>query len=198
MGFDKRYKGIDEYAVRIIKFKARQLVGRVGFTESDREDLEQEMMLDLLQRLSKYDPERAQRNTFIARVVDHKIATIIEARKAGLRDYRLCRCSLDDRFEYGEYEDSFCIERMEIIDQEDYLMRTGKISRPSCELRDLSIDVRQAIEKLPPELRELCRRLDTDTVTEISRDTGIPRGTIYESIKKMRAIFEDAGLRDYL
>ena len=40
MGFDKRYKGIDEYAVRIIKFKARQLVGRVGFTESDREDLE--------------------------------------------------------------------------------------------------------------------------------------------------------------
>lgn len=197
MGFDKRYKGIDEYAVRIIKFKARQLVGRVGFTAYDRADLEQEMMLDLLQRLSKYDPERAQRNTFIARVVDHKVATIIEARKAGVRDYRLC-CSLDDCFEHSEYEDNFCIERMEIIDQDDYLMRTGKVSRPPSELRDLSLDVRQAIEKLPPELRELCRRLDTDTVTEISRDTGIPRGTIYESIKKLRAIFEDAGLRDYL
>ena len=126
MGFDKRYEGIDEYAVRIIKYKARQLVGRVGFTESDREDLEQEMMLDLLQRLPKYNPDRAQRNTFIARVVEHKIATIIEARKAGLRDYRLCRCSLDDRFEYGEYEDSFCIERMEIIDQEDYLHAHGQ------------------------------------------------------------------------
>ena len=48
MGFDKRYEGIDEYAVRIIKYKARQLVGRVGFTESDREDLEQEMILDLI------------------------------------------------------------------------------------------------------------------------------------------------------
>ncbi len=198
MGSINHCEGIDEYAVQIIKFKAKQLVGRVGLTDSDREDLEQEMILDLLQRLPKYDPARAQRNTFIARVVDHKIATIIEARKAGLRDYRLCRCSLDDRFEYGEYEDGFCIERMEIIDQEDYLMRTGKISRPPSELRDLSIDVRQAIEKLPPELRELCRRLDTDTVTEISRDTGIPRGTIYESIKKLRAIFEDAGLRDYL
>ena len=33
MGFDKRYEGIDEYAVQIIKYKARQLVGRVGFTE---------------------------------------------------------------------------------------------------------------------------------------------------------------------
>jgi DNA-directed RNA polymerase specialized sigma24 family protein len=118
MGFDKRYEGIDEYAVRIIKYKARQLVGRVGFTESDREDLEQEMLMDLLQRLPKYNPDRAQRNTFIARVVEHKIATIIEARKAGLRDYRLCRCSLNDQFESGEYEDSFCIERMETIDQD--------------------------------------------------------------------------------
>ena len=72
---------------------------RSGFTESDRDDLEQEMMLDLLQRLPKYNPDRAQRNTFIARVVEHKIATLIEARKAGLRDYRLCRCSLNDRFE---------------------------------------------------------------------------------------------------
>ena len=195
MGFDKRYEGIDEYAVRIIKYKARQLVGRVGFTESDREDLEQEMILDLLQRLPKYDPDRAQRNTFIARVVEHKIATIIEARKAGLRDYRLCNCSLNDRL---EDEEGGSVERMETIDQEDYLRRTGRLSRPASELRDLSLDVRKAIEKLPPELRELCRRLDTDTVTEISRDTGIPRGTIYESIKKLRAIFEDAGLRDYL
>jgi RNA polymerase sigma-70 factor (ECF subfamily) len=60
------------------------------------------------------------------------------------------------------------------------------------------MDIRKAVESLPPELRELCMRLATDTVMEISRDTGIPRGTIYESIKKLRTIFEDAGLRDYL
>ena len=65
----KHCEGIDEYAVQIIKFKAKQLVGRVGLTDSDREDLEQEMILDLLQRLPKYNPDRAQRNTFIARVV---------------------------------------------------------------------------------------------------------------------------------
>jgi len=195
MGFDKRYKGIDEYAVRIIKFKARQLVGRVGFTESDREDLEQEMILDLLQRLPKYNPDRAQRNTFIARVVEHKIATIIEARKAGLRDYRLCNCSLNERL---EDEEGGSVERMETIDQEDYLRLTAGLSRSTAELRDLSIDVRQTIEKLPPELRELCRRLGIDTVTELSRDTGVPRGTIYESLKKLRAILEVAGLKDYL
>jgi RNA polymerase sigma-70 factor (ECF subfamily) len=195
MGSINHCEGIDEYAVQIIKFKAKQLVGRVGLTDSDREDLEQEMILDLLQRLPKYNPDRAQRNTFIARVVEHKIATIIEARKAGLRDYRLCNCSLNERL---EDEEGGSVERMETIDQEDYLRLTGGLSRSTAELRDLSIDVRQAIEKLPPELRELCRRLGIDTVTELSRDTGVPRGTIYESLKKLRANLEAAGLKDYL
>ncbi len=195
MGSINHCEGIDEYAVQIIKFKAKQLVGRVGLTDSDREDLEQEMILDLLQRLPKYNPDRAQRNTFIARVVEHKIATIIEARKAGLRDYRLCNCSLNERL---EDEEGGSVERMETIDQEDYLRLTAGLSRSTAELRDLSIDVRQTIEKLPPELRELCRRLGIDTVTELSRDTGVPRGTIYESLKKLRAILEVAGLKDYL
>jgi len=195
MGYENRYQGIDDYAVRIIRYKARQLVGRVGFTESDRQDLEQEMVFDLLRRLPKFKPERAQRNTFIARVVEHNIATIIEAQKAGMRDYRLCSCSLNDRF---ENEEGGSVERIDTINQDDYLQRTGKLSRPISDLRGLSIDVRSAVEKLPPELRELCKRLQIESVTDISRDTGIPRGTIYESIKKLRALFEDAGLRDYL
>jgi RNA polymerase sigma-70 factor (ECF subfamily) len=195
MGYENRYQGIDDYAVQIIRYKARQLVGRVGFTESDRQDLEQEMMFDLLRRLPKFKPERAQRNTFIARVVEHKVATIIEAQKAGMRDYRLCSCSLSDRF---ENEEGGSVERIDTINQDDYLQRTGKLSRPISDLRGLSIDVRSAVEKLPPELRELCKRLQIKSVTEISRDTGIPRGTIYESIKKLRTLFEDAGLKDYL
>ena len=52
--------------------------------------------------------------------------------------------------------------------------------------------------RLPPKLRELCRRLKTETVAEIARDTGVSRAVIYESITKLRAIFEEAGLRDYL
>lgn len=195
MGYENRYQGIDDYAVRIIKYKARQLVGRVGFTESDRQDLEQEMVFDLLRRLPKFKPERAQRNTFIARVVEHKVATIIEAQKAGMRDYRLCPCSLNDRF---ENEEGGSVERIDTINQDDYLQRTGNLSRPISDLRGLSIDVRSAVENLPPELRDLCKRLQVESVTEISRDTGIPRGTIYESIKKLRTLFEDAGLKDYL
>ena len=195
MGFDKHDDGIDPYAVQLIKYKARQLVGQAGFTVSDRDDLEQELVLDLLRRLPKFDSERAQLNTFIARVVEHRIATLIEARKAGIRDYRRCPFSLNDRF---EDEEGRSVERVDTLDQEDYLLRTGAQSRPADELSALTIDVAAVLERLPLELRELCRRLKAESVTEISRDTGVPRGTIYESIKKLREIFEDARLKDYL
>ena len=195
MGVDNSDDGIDPYAAGLIRFKARQLVGQAGFTASDREDIEQELRLDLLRRRPKYNPKRAQLNTFIARVVEHRLASLIEAQKAGIRDYRRCRCSLNECFEDA---DGRSVERVDTFDQEDYLLRTGAQSRPSEELNRLAIDVAAVLETLPPELRELCRRLKAETVTEISRDTGVPRGTIYESIKKLREIFKDAGLRNYL
>ncbi len=134
-------------------------------------------------------------NTFIARVVEHKIANLIKAQKAGIRDYRRCRCSLNDRF---EDEDGRSVERIDTLDQERNGPHTGTQSRPSDELRFLAIDMGFVLETLPPELRDLCQRLVAETVTEISRSTGVPRGTIYESIKRLRKIFRDAGLKDYL
>jgi len=49
MGSENRYPGLDEFAVKLIKRKARQLAGRAGFLQADRQDLEQEMAMDLLQ-----------------------------------------------------------------------------------------------------------------------------------------------------
>lgn len=195
MGFDKRDGGIDEYAVQLIRYKSGQLAGKAGFRVSDRDDLEQELVFDLWRRMPRYDSARARRNTFIARVVEHKIASLIEAQKAAMRDYRRCRWSLNDRIEDA---DGRSLEREETIDQDDYMLRTGARSRPAEELRDLAIDVSALLETLPPELRELCRRLEAETVSEVSRATGVPRGTLYESIRKLRKICEEAGLKEYL
>ncbi len=192
---NKYDEGIDPYAVEIIRFKARQLVGQAGFTVADREDLEQELILDLLRRMPKYDSKRAKRNTFIARVVEHKIANLIEAQTASDRDYRRCRCSLNELF---KDEDGRMVERAEKLDQEDCLLRTLVQPRAAEELRSLALDVAAIVETLPPELRAFCRRLGQETVSEISRDTGVPRGTLYKSIHRLWEIFEDASLKDYL
>ena len=157
-----RYHGIDAYTVRLITFKAKQLTAQPGFSATDREDIEQELLLDLLRRQPKYDPDRAQNNTFVARVVEHRAATLIEERKAGLRDYRLQAFSLNDHI---EDEDGGCCERSETFDQDDYLLRTGRQARSSDELRDLGIDVRTVVDGLPDAMRSVCRRLMTYTVS---------------------------------
>ncbi len=195
MEFKNRYDGMNEYAVWIIKHKARQLIGSAGFTESDREDLEQEMMLDLLRRLPKYDSSKAQRNTFITCIVEHRVSTIIEERLAGKQDWRLCTASMNDRLDLNE---DGSVERLEVYDMDEYLRQTGRFSRTPSECLELSIDLGCAIASLPPELRVLCERLKTESVTEISRDTGIPRGTLYGWIKKIRILFKNMKLRDYL
>ncbi len=78
------------------------------------------------------------------------------------------------------------------------MLRTGAQPGPSDELSALFIDVDVVLEALPPGLRELCRRLKDEPVTGISCDTGVPRGTSQESIKKIREIFDDPSLKEYL
>jgi RNA polymerase sigma-70 factor (ECF subfamily) len=121
MGNENRYDGLDEYAVKLIRHKARQLVGRAGFVEADRHDLEQDMAVDLLRRLPRFDPRLAKRETFIARIVEHRVATILEAQRAGVRDYRRCARSLDERrtYENGETSDG-----PPLLDQAEYLRET--------------------------------------------------------------------------
>jgi RNA polymerase sigma-70 factor (ECF subfamily) len=190
-----RYDGLDDYAVNLIRYKARQLSGRVGFVEADCDDLEQDMVMDLLRRLPRFDPARAKRETYIARIVEHRVATIIEAHKAGLRDYRRVAGSLDERRpdDGGASGDS-----PPVLDQDAYRRESLASARRDEDLHNLRRDLEQAFGELPPELRALCLRLFTSTVSEISRETGVPRGTVYESIQKLRTRFEHAGLAAYL
>jgi RNA polymerase sigma-70 factor (ECF subfamily) len=196
MGFEKCCEGINEYAAQLIKNKARQLVGHVGFTESDREDLEQEMMLDLLVRLPKFDPSKAASTTFVAMVVDRKISKIIRHRTQEKRDYRRIVSSCNDPI---EDRDGTTIEREQTISKDEIDLQTGKHARPEAERIDMRLDVSFAISELPPELQALARRLMDQSIAEAARELGVPRSTLYETgIARLRNFFEDRGLSEYL
>lgn len=196
MEVENRYDGVDEYAIKFITFKANQLVGTAGFTKSDVPDLEQELMFDLHRRLPRFDRSKAKKTTFIARVVEHRIATILEERKAGKRDYRRVGHSLNERIDYGEGD--WSIEKSANVDQEDYWRQRGCSSRSLIEIGDLGVDLAVLLENLPEDLRDLCLRLTRQTITEVSKETGVPRSTIYDALKRIRNLFESAGLREYL
>lgn len=189
MGVVQQDGQLNQWAASLIKKKARSLVGKNGFTDSDQEDIQQELWLHLLRRQNRYDPGRGKEITFIAWVIDNRIRTIIEHRKAGKRSCDAAVQSLDDQV--GPQTD---MERHEVIDRETYLQATGQISRPQAELQDLKLDVASAISFLPPGLRTTCFLLMRYTITEASRRTGIPRTTLNDRRCQIRRIFEERGL----
>jgi RNA polymerase sigma-70 factor (ECF subfamily) len=174
--------------------KYAELIGKAGFTESDCEDLAQDMKLDLWQRLSKFDPSKAPLKAFTDRVVRHKVASIIEGRRAQRRDCRR-QCSLNASLQDADHKST---ERGDTIDQGQVYRRTGPPSHPLEDLRDLEVDVDHVLPRLPPRLRDICRRLRAKTPTEVSQETGIPRGSLYAAIEELRRRFKDAGLQKYL
>ncbi|MCX5682319.1 MAG: sigma-70 family RNA polymerase sigma factor [Planctomycetota bacterium] len=190
MNLRNKYDGIEQDAVLLIRSKATQLVGQHGFTASDREDIEQELMLDLFQHLPRFNPKRARRKTFINRVVCHTVVRLIRRQDAGRRDHRRNDNSLN---EDARLPDGQTTGGANTLNEE--------ANQPGC--TDLAgdllvLDVQAVIALLPEYLRDMAVRLRTQTAAQAAREMGVARSTVYKRILELRQFFGKAGLRDYL
>ena len=195
MDANHKQQEISEYAATVIRCKARQLVGKAGFRKHDIEDIEQEMTLDLLSRLPKFDPDKAAHSTFVARVIERKISKLIRHRRQEMRDYRREACSLNELVMNGDGETT---ERACTVDQDEADIHAGRRSRTREDEAHLRLDVSLVLSGLPDDLRAVAEHLMTETVTEAAKSLGVPRTTLYGAIGRLRQIFEDEGLREYL
>jgi len=171
---------LDRFAQGIIRRKVQLLVSRAGFTKQDRQDLEQELVLRLLQSLEMFDPEQAHPNVFITTVIERAVAMILRKRRAKKRDGGVV-CSLDQR----QTKEG---KSPEPIDP-----------RPSDQdTFDLASDLAEVLARLPDDLRALAERLKSQSLSQAARDLGVPRSTLQRQVQRLRRCFEDAGLRIYL
>lgn len=194
MDTSKKQYGIDDYAEELIHHKARQMVGNAGFTADDIEDIEQEMRLDLLQRLPKFDPSKATYKTFVSRLVERQISDMIRHSEQEGRDYRREESSLQDAAEFGGDGDE-AMERIETVSQDEQDHRFGRQIRSEQERHELRLDIPVALSKLPPDLRELAELLQTMSIAQAARELGIPRTTLYYSrLPQLRQAFRAMGL----
>jgi len=190
MNLQNRYEGIEKDAVLLVRSKAKQLVGRYGFTKSDRADIEQELMRDLCQHLPRFNPKRANRKTFINRIVDHAVVTLIRRQQAAMRDHRRNGGSLNEDV---KAPDGRVTERASTLNAE--MNRAG---RSDLDGRLLVLDVHVVVAVLPQDLRDLAVRLQTQSMAQAAREIGKARSVVYERVAELRRIFERAGLRGYL
>jgi RNA polymerase sigma-70 factor, ECF subfamily len=189
---------IDEivtYTLKRSSFKAKQMIGKHGFSKDDAEDLRQELVLDVLKRLPKFNRSRAGIKTFISRLIDNHISHLIKHQEAGRRDHRRVECRLDD---WERDKDNQWTSPGLMITEEDALGRLGRRLLSSQERIDLALDTVALLDHLSKLDRKLCLQLQTQTVSEISRQTGVVRTRIYERLRVIRQKFLQAEMEEYL
>lgn len=182
------------FVVRLIRKTAKRMVGKTGLIAADVEDLQQDLWLDMLQRLSGYRHDRGHIRAFLTHVVKNKAASILAARSAAKRGGGLRWVSLNEPFEDEDGEE---VERLDAISVDDFLRLTRGTIRSEATRLELAIDVRKTVGQLPPPQRAICLLLIDENQCAVANVVGIPRSTLRDLIKRLRRIAKDAGLDDY-
>lgn len=191
---DEFNEKIDRFTRGIIRRKVKQLIGRAGFLPQDREDLEQELFVRVLQSLPRFNPGKAHRNTFITTVVERYVANILRNKQANKRDHRRIG-SLNVTIEFTEDGPT---ELAQTIGERELDARIGRRRRTDEELAQLAIDLADVIATLPEAWQTLLELRKTQTMQEIASELGVPRTTLNDWMRRIRQRFERAGMRDYL
>ncbi|MCA9259623.1 MAG: sigma-70 family RNA polymerase sigma factor [Planctomycetales bacterium] len=184
----------DRFTRGIIRRKVNQLIGRAGFTQQDREDLEQDLFVRVLQSLPKFNPDQAHRNKFITTVVERYVANILRNKQAEKRDHRRIS-SLNVMIEITEEGPT---ELAQTIGNRELDARLGRHRRAEEELTQLAFDLADVMSTLPESWRKLLELRKSRTMQEVADEMGVPRTTLNDWMRRIRQRFEKAGMQDYL
>lgn len=195
MDTNRQNETLTPYLKSLIECKARSLVGKAGYKPDDIKDIEQDLIQDLLERLPKFDPAKASINTFADRVVGRRICNLLRDRQAAVRDWRREAFSLDEEIETEEGSTT----RLEFFSQDKVDLLTERCDRREVERAHLQLDLEAALAGLTPELRQIAEMLMTQSVAEVARELGIPRGTFRDNhLVELRRVFAANRLDEYL
>ena len=182
----------------LIQNTARRKVGLCRLTESDQEELEQQIAMEVIRRRPKFDsatevPEEA----FLAQLVKNAAADIMAARHAASRDYRREEGSLD---RWVEDESGQMVRPADAVTEDAADLRFGRGGLSAEDLRDLKIDMMNAAAALPGHLREIFEHFVKahGSVPLAAERAGVHRSTAYDLIAQIRQHFKAAGMEIYM
>lgn len=187
-----RYAGLPARTIRRIRFLASKLNRQNAIPGMDREDFEQDLVLDLLQRIGRHDPARASLETFAEHVLDNRVATLTRP-CARLRAERRLVSINGPATETGfETDGGQPADAPPLIESND--------SAPSGTENSLNfgIDVDRFVSQLSPALRLCAEIMANGNVAEGASNAGLHRSTIYERLAHLRAEAAAIGLHEYL
>jgi RNA polymerase sigma factor (sigma-70 family) len=157
------------------------------------DDLLQEVLVHWYQARSSHDPQgKASVRTYMARVVRNRLIDLVRERESDKQIINSLTLPIDV---------AHADEAGTATDATEPVLPEPEETREHRDVeQSLHLDLARALAQLTPRQRELCRLLlEQDlTMVEASQRLGIPRGTLYEELKRIRATFSALGLDGYL
>lgn len=186
MASANRYPGIDPRIVRCVRHHAARV--RVALPGMDVEDVEQELMLHVHRRLSRFDAARGSLRTFVDRIARNCAANLLQSARSEKRGFGIEFVSLDAS-PRGSGEDDAAISG-----SDEASPARPHVGYAPEDLLNLRIELWRAFDRLPPALRSCFLGLFDNTATDAARRTGVSRSTLYERIAAIRERFRAADL----
>jgi RNA polymerase sigma-70 factor (ECF subfamily) len=150
---------------------------RRGLVRRDEhQDCASALILEVLRVWANFDPERGTPQAFVNQVVSTRTNSLLRRRAAKKR--RLRAGTLDGA--------------------------AGRVADESADGRvrerasDLHGDLAVVLGRLTDRQRDICDQLLRESVSPAARELGLPRSTVRDEIARIRVVFEEAGLGEYL
>ncbi len=171
-----------EDARRLIQHKVKRFLGR-GIPRQEFEDACSTTMLEILAKLSSYDPERSSLPTYLDRISENTIRDQVRHNRAAKRGKGRPVGSLNERV-CGD--DSKTTEVWQTVDN-----RTSSPRRRSKKLQlddhDLSMDLAEKVKTLSEAEKSLLQaKLSGESPSEMAVKFGVNIGTIYRRLRALQ------------
>jgi DNA-directed RNA polymerase specialized sigma24 family protein len=150
---------------------AARFVGRFALPSHERDDIRQELLLDVLNRIKAFDPRRGSLGAFVGTLIAHRTAEL--ARQ--LYRQRAVESPPWDPPAPRECDSGGDAEAGTEVGADDEL-----------ELTHLRLDLERSLSSISSADLALCRQLIEYAPTEISRSERLSRASIYRRIKGIR------------
>jgi RNA polymerase sigma-70 factor (ECF subfamily) len=181
-------EGLQSWEIELAQGIVRRfLASSKTFPVLDYDDLFQECLLHWWTQRQRYRKERgASPGTYMRRLLNAKLVDLTREAKAAKRGCGRITDSLDR--EVGE-------EKEDGLVLGDLVPGNVDVEAES----SLRVDLQRGVALLTERQRLVIRTLAAGwRITDISRRSGLSRDTLYEELHRIRQVFRDAGLKEYL
>jgi RNA polymerase sigma-70 factor (ECF subfamily) len=177
-----------QIALAAADYYARKIARSLKLPPADLEDVRQDLLVEVLRRARSYDAGRAAPATFIELVTRHA-ADELASRQVAAR--QVVRRSVDDPVARA---DGSSAPFGDLLPEELGLAAFWAGCRDRFAAIERRIDVERFIQRLPDDLRCLCRLLQTERPTVAQRLSGLSVAEFYREIAELRMRLRAIGL----